>query len=683
MKQYKFLTVSTIFIIFLAIFSSCKRNGIQEPNPFGPSTFSILLQLAATPNVIFAGDTRESTTVTATLKRYNGVPIANTVVHFDIRDDTGNKVNLGFFEGNESVTTRTTDQNGMVSVSYYGPFSQELTTDRTIYIAAVVAWEGNEFINELTPIYLIREAVDMTFTLIADPNVLFVTENHPQSQLKAYFKTVDGIPITGRKVYFEILSGMGTFTNNKRKTFVLTDANGYAVVSYVGPTKNEIGNNQIVTIQGSPETATPFNISEEVEIRLIREEATSTPQLQLVAAPNVIIAGDMRESTTVTATLIRDYDVPVANTDIHFSIRYAAGNRANLGFFEGNESVITRTTNQNGMVSVTYFGPISHELSEDTTVYIKAQVAWEGNEFINEQTPIYLIRDAVDLTFTLIADPNVLLVTESRPQSQLKAYFKTVDGVPLAGRIIYFEILSGAGSFADDERRTFVLTDANGYAVVSYFGPTIDDIENDQTVQIQAKPETASPYYIHEEVDIRLIREESISTPTLQLSAVPNVIIAGGDNTDRETATVTAILKWDNGVSVPNTDIHFSIRDVAGNQTDLGFFTGNKSVITGTTDQNGRVSVIYFGPLAHEFMADTTIYIKAQVAWADDEFINEQTPILIIRDAVDLTFTLSADPNVLFVTESRPHSQLKVYIKAADGIPFAERKVDILMIRKE
>ncbi len=683
MKQYKFLTVSTIFIIFLAIFSSCKRNGIQEPNPFGPSTFSILLQLAATPNVIFAGDTRESTTVTATLKRYNGVPIANTVVHFDIRDDTGNKVNLGFFEGNESVTTRTTDQNGMVSVSYYGPFSQELTTDRTIYIAAVVAWEGNEFINELTPIYLIREAVDMTFTLIADPNVLFVTENHPQSQLKAYFKTVDGIPITGRKVYFEILSGMGTFTNNKRKTFVLTDANGYAVVSYVGPTKNEIGNNQIVTIQGSPETATPFNISEEVEIRLIREEATSTPQLQLVAAPNVIIAGDMRESTTVTATLIRDYDVPVANTDIHFSIQYLAGNRANLGFFEGNESVITRTTDQNGMISVTYFGPISHELSEDTTVYIKAQVAWEGNEFINEQTPIYLIRDAVDLTFTLIADPNVLLVTESRPQSQLKAYFKTVDGVPLAGRIIYFEILSGAGSFADDERRTFVLTDANGYAVVSYFGPTIDDIENDQTVQIQAKPETASPYYIHEEVDIRLIREESISTPTLQLSAVPNVIIAGGDNTDRETATVTAILKWDNGVSVPNTDIHFSIRDVAGNQTDLGFFTGNKSVITGTTDQNGRVSVIYFGPLAHEFMADTTIYIKAQVAWADDEFINEQTPILIIRDAVDLTFTLSADPNVLFVTESRPHSQLKVYIKAADGIPFAERKVDILMIRKE
>jgi len=272
MKQNKFLTVFTLLFVFLTIFSSCKRNGVQEPNPFGPSTFSILLQLAATPNVIFAGDTRESTTVTATLKKYDGIPIANTVVHFDIRDATGNKVNLGFFEGNESVKTRTTDQNGMVSVNYYGPFSQEMTTDRIIYIVAMVAWEGNDFINELTPIYLIREAVDLTFTLIADPNVLLATESRPQSQLKAYFKTVDGIPLAGRKVYFKIISGPGIFANNARKTFVLTDVNGYAVVSFFGPTKYEIGYDQFVEIQGQPETATPFYIHEEVDIRLIREE---------------------------------------------------------------------------------------------------------------------------------------------------------------------------------------------------------------------------------------------------------------------------------------------------------------------------------------------------------------------------------------------------------------------------
>jgi hypothetical protein len=272
MKQLKPITVFAVFCLFLTVFSSCKRNGIEEPNPFGPSTFSILLQVAAAPNVIFAGDLRETTTVTAILKRYDGSPIANKVVHFDIRDAAGSTVNIGFFEGNESVKTGTTDQNGRVSVSYFGPFSQELTADTMIYIAAIVAWEGKEFINELTPIYLIREAVDLTFTLIADPNVLLATESRPQSQLKAYLKTVDGIPLAGRKIYFKILSGPGTLANNSRETFVLTDANGYAAASYFGPTKYEIGYDQFVTIQGQPETSTPFYIHTEVDIRLIREE---------------------------------------------------------------------------------------------------------------------------------------------------------------------------------------------------------------------------------------------------------------------------------------------------------------------------------------------------------------------------------------------------------------------------
>jgi len=272
MKQNKSITVFAFLCLILAILSSCKRNGLQDPSPFGPSTFSILLQLAAAPNVIFAGDSRESTTVTAILKRYDGFPIANQVIHFDIRNAAGAKVNIGFFEGNESVKTGTTDQNGRVSVSYFGPFSQELTTDTTIYIEAVVAWEGKEFINELAPIYLIREAVDLTFTLIADPNVLLATESRPESQLKAYFKTVDGIPIAGRKIFFKIISGPGTFANNSSKTYVLTDANGFAVLTFFGPTKYEIGYDQFVTIQGQPETATPFYIHNEVDIRLIKEE---------------------------------------------------------------------------------------------------------------------------------------------------------------------------------------------------------------------------------------------------------------------------------------------------------------------------------------------------------------------------------------------------------------------------
>jgi hypothetical protein len=272
-KKYSYVKqVSVILVLFLVFSTSCKRTGIEEPSPFGPSTFSILLQLAAFPNAIFAGNTRETTTITATLKRYDGISIANTTIHFDIRDALGNKINIGFFEGNQAVITEVTDSNGMTSVGYYGPFSQELVTDTTVYITAIVAWQGKEFINELTPIFIIRDAVDLTFTLIASPNVLLATENRPQSQIKAYFKTVDGIPLAGRKVFFKILSGPGMFIDNKWKTYALTDANGFATITYLGPTKFEIGYDDAVTIQGQPETTTPFYIHEEIDIRIIREE---------------------------------------------------------------------------------------------------------------------------------------------------------------------------------------------------------------------------------------------------------------------------------------------------------------------------------------------------------------------------------------------------------------------------
>ena len=676
MKQKNFFAITILLFIFLALLSFCKRNGVQEPSPFGPSTYAIQLKLEASPNVIFAGNKRETTIITATLRRFNGSPVANTDIHFDIRDAAGNKANIGFFEGNESVKTRTTDQNGTVSISYFGPFSQELTTDSTIYIAALVAWKGNQFINELAPIYLIKNAVDLTFTLIADPNVLLVSETRPQSQLKVFLKTVDGVPLAGRNVYFEIVTGPGTFVNNERRTLAQTDANGYAFVLYIGPTKDEIETDQVVTIQAQPESTTPFSIQQTVDIQLIREEATYPPQLSIEASPNVIIAGDTRESTTVTATLTRTSGVPIANTDIHFEIRDENGDPVNLGFFEGNRSVITGTTDQNGNVSVIYYGPFSHELTEDTTVYIAGLVAWEGDTFVTEQAPVYLIREAVDLSFTLIADPNVLLVTDSHPTSQLKAYLKTVDGVPLSGRKIYFDILSGPGEFAGGTRRTFATTDSSGFATVTYFGPLISEIDSDQTVTIQGQPETSSPFDIQEQVDIQLIREESVPVPQLSLTASPNVLVAGDE---RESSTVTATLKWLNETPVPNTEIHLDIRDAAGNQLDLGSFASDTAVTTIITLENGTATVRYFGPLSSELTSNTTIYITATVAWEGDVLITQQTPIYLIQDETSEVpqLQLSAQPNALLAGTSRESSTIMATLTWANSTPVPN--TDILL----
>lgn len=271
--------ITILALVALMIFSSsCNRNALEEPSPFGPSTFALLLNMSASPNVLFAGADREMTTITATLQRYDGMAISGKTVHIDIRDALGAKVTVGYFEGNISTSTQVTDQNGRVRINYYGPFAQELLTDFTVYITAVVAWEGEEFISEFAPVYIIRDTATMTFTVIADPNVLLATEARPQSQIKAYFNTADGIPLAGRKVFFTVYSfenyfmSGGVFEGNKTVTYAVTDDKGFASVTYYGPTKYEIGGDGFVTLKVQPETSTGSYIHQEIDIRILKDQ---------------------------------------------------------------------------------------------------------------------------------------------------------------------------------------------------------------------------------------------------------------------------------------------------------------------------------------------------------------------------------------------------------------------------
>jgi hypothetical protein len=278
MKNKKTIITILALAALMIFSSSCNRNAVEEPSPFGPSTYAVLLNMSASPNVLFAGGDREVTTITTTLKRYDGMAIAGKTVHLDIRDAFGTKVTLGYFEGNMSTTTQVTDQNGMVRVNYYGPFAQELLADFIVYINAVVAWEGEEFINEFAPVYIVRDAATMTFTVVADPNVLLATEARPPSQIKAYFNTADGIPVAGRKVFFTVYSfenyftSGGVFEGNKTLTYALTDDKGFASVTYYGPTKFEIGGDGFVTLKVQPETSTGSYIHQEISIRILKDQ---------------------------------------------------------------------------------------------------------------------------------------------------------------------------------------------------------------------------------------------------------------------------------------------------------------------------------------------------------------------------------------------------------------------------
>ncbi len=154
----------TSFVLFVLIAfilmgsNSCQRSEVKIPNPSGPSSFAILLNLKADPNVLIAGqDTREMSTITATLKEYDGTPIPGKTIVFEILDSSGFRVDFGYFEDNQFVISKTTNSSGSVTTNYYSPLSKEIWSNLTLYVRALVAWEGAQFIYDTVPIYIVRK----------------------------------------------------------------------------------------------------------------------------------------------------------------------------------------------------------------------------------------------------------------------------------------------------------------------------------------------------------------------------------------------------------------------------------------------------------------------------------------------------------------------------------------------
>lgn len=272
MKGKKILTLIITISLLLIISPSCKRNAVEEPSPVGPSTLAVLLNLSTSTNVLFAGLNRQTATITAILRKYDGTPMAGYTIYFEIRDDQGFSVYLGFFNDNQSSASATTNSSGEANVVYYGPLAEELTSNSQIYIYAIVAGSGKEYIVEKVPIYLIRDLIEFTFTAYANPNVLWCTSTSPESVITAEVKLANGVPLFGAPIHFKILSGRGEFENGKRKMSAQTDSNGRAQVIYLGPTKSELpGESEWVQIRVFLENAGQTEediIYQDISIRL-------------------------------------------------------------------------------------------------------------------------------------------------------------------------------------------------------------------------------------------------------------------------------------------------------------------------------------------------------------------------------------------------------------------------------
>jgi hypothetical protein len=263
------ILLAIVLVLSVITFNSCKRNAVEEPDPLGPSTFAIVLNLNASPNVLFAGLLqRQMSAVTATLKKFDGSAVSNRTVFFEVVDNTGTRLDLGYFEGDMAIHTQNTDGSGTVRVNYYGPLSEEIVANGTIYIRATVAWEGAQFISDLTPLYVIRDADEILFEAEAVPDILYAGLTNPTAEIRGKV-TVGGQPLKDYPVYFMVdkSQDLGRFSDGKRNTYAYTNADGIAAVTYIGPAFYEILTNTTVTIR----VQVTQDIYKDVTIQVIRQ----------------------------------------------------------------------------------------------------------------------------------------------------------------------------------------------------------------------------------------------------------------------------------------------------------------------------------------------------------------------------------------------------------------------------
>ncbi|MBD3414455.1 MAG: hypothetical protein GF421_08505 [Candidatus Aminicenantes bacterium] len=155
-------TISVILMLsVILIIGSCTRSQVEEPSPLGPSTISVIFEVTSDSNVLTAGPGRDSTMITASLKKYDGTPFPGKTIVFEIRDSSGLKTSHaydGFFPGEKHAVTRVTDSQGIAQVKYYGPNARELLeygTSREIYIYGYASWSGQEYLIDRTKILIV------------------------------------------------------------------------------------------------------------------------------------------------------------------------------------------------------------------------------------------------------------------------------------------------------------------------------------------------------------------------------------------------------------------------------------------------------------------------------------------------------------------------------------------------
>jgi hypothetical protein len=142
MKLKKLIAPTLALALVLLLSVSCVRKNDPEPNPFGPGTINITLDVEAIPNVLYVTEAgRETSEIRATVKE-DGQPVAGRTVIFSV------EAGLGEFSDYSRRIAATTNSSGIATATYVSPTAGELPGDRDVML------EGQLQTN--SPYYIIR-----------------------------------------------------------------------------------------------------------------------------------------------------------------------------------------------------------------------------------------------------------------------------------------------------------------------------------------------------------------------------------------------------------------------------------------------------------------------------------------------------------------------------------------------
>jgi len=143
------IVIAVALCLLLMVVPACKRSGVEEPNPFGPATRQVSMDVNVNPDVILTTDARQTSEVRALVKM-GGEPAADQLIVFTIIRGPGE------FEDYHVRTAATTNSNGYAFVTYLSPTKHQMSGDETVIIQAQLQTCSPYFVWHTVEIYLLQ-----------------------------------------------------------------------------------------------------------------------------------------------------------------------------------------------------------------------------------------------------------------------------------------------------------------------------------------------------------------------------------------------------------------------------------------------------------------------------------------------------------------------------------------------